>query len=205
MSNAAKLVQQTAQMVEHYYKPGYPILSFMYGLYCDPAWSEEAFTKWEDSGYEYEGYLDPYPNMPHGARQLITVEVPKTRNSDGRAIPTAALAEQMWTYLKPELTFDNPAKPLGRADPAKVPTYFSGRPVLSTLTMIYLAGSMPDEKVLRAALDDPKYFVKGSSVPLFDALSRIYEQRGLPSSNAASLNVIKDALIVDFTVTPFVW
>jgi len=209
MPNAAKkLVQQTEAMVSHYYKPGYPILSFMYGLYCDPDWSKEAFDKWEDSNYEYEGYLDPYPNMPHGARQLITVEVPKTRpagEEGARAIPTVDLAEQMWPYLTGELTFDSPTKVTGRRDEARRPTFSPGRPVLSTLSMIYLIDEMPNQTQLRTALSAPKYSGKYSDTEVFEALSSIYERHARPSTTHVYLEVIKEALVVDFTAQPFVW
>ena len=198
-------VQQLPPPAYSYYTFPYPILSFMYGLYCDSDWSEAEFTKWlnsyvGDGQYEYEAYLDPYPNLPHGARKLISERVPAEgiRQDNGRLMPTPPLAEAMWPYLLQELTFNPAAAVSGPSDPKRrSPVRNADRPVLSGLSLIFLRALEVDEA--REAFAEYPTELKAKLIEV--AATRV--MRGQPLNSA--LSALKSQLVVEFTGEPAVW
>jgi hypothetical protein len=187
-----------------YYVAPYPILSFMYGLYCDVIWSKANFEAWKASQvddtklYEYEAGLDRYPHMPHGARVLISTTVVEEAPQDpeGHPMPTPELAERMWPYLVQELTFDPAQAVSPPSDPQREsPTLDGHRPALSGVALIYLR-NLTREQAEQALKESP----------LKDKLVEVARTRmgpGQPLENA--LLALKDELVRDFTVPPAVW
>lgn len=197
-------VQKLAPPAYSYFKAQFPILSFMYGLYCDEPWSTAEFEKWEWSEvskhlYEYEGYLDPYLRIPHGARQIISVIVPeKAKKVGNRLLPDEKLAELMWPYLVQELTF-NPAQVVApTSDPQRHhPIPDPNRYALSGLSMIYLDDLTPAQ-AQQALANFPS--------PVKEKLIQVAVTRPtLGSPLESALKDLKDDLIKDFTKLPAPW
>jgi hypothetical protein len=188
-----------------YFKAPHPILSFMYGLYCDATWSKDEFDKWVDSRtpediYEYAGYLDPYPGLPWSARKLISVRVPAEGQQvvGGRFLPNESLAELMWPLLLQELTL-NPAEAVSaESDPDRhPPVRDANRPVLSGLALIYLQ-DMSEPQARDAFLE---YLEPLQSQLIAVAASR--SARGGALTDA--LLALKPALISDLVSEPAAW
>jgi hypothetical protein len=187
-----------------YYAAPYPILSFMYGLYCDVEWSQANFAAWKASQvgdtalYEYEAGLDRYPHMPHGARVLISTTVVEESPYDpaGHPLPTPALAEKMWPYLMQELTFDPAAALSPPSDPQRrMPLLDGNRPALSGVAFIYLRNLSLAEA--EQALKESPHKTKLLEV------ARTRVARGQPLLDA--LNALKEDLVRDFTAPPAAW
>ncbi len=68
----------------NYHKPGLPVLSFSYALYCDTEFSLANYRIWAAAraeGRDYRGYLQPYRwdqlrHFPAAAIELIAEGVP---------------------------------------------------------------------------------------------------------------------------------
>ena len=126
----------------HYYRAPYPILSFLYGLYCDLEWSVNEYEKWEDAGkdpatgtFRYLKYLDPYPNIPANAFRVLTLDVanlPKP-DDDPRRKPRLVDCESLWPDLKAEL-----ARPPRAKEDGRPPQFKDIRPILSSVACIFL-------------------------------------------------------------------
>lgn len=198
-------VQQIPAPRFSYYRKPYPILSFMYGLYCDAEWSTTEFQKWAssltgDGQHLYEGYLDPYPNLPHPARQLISVTVPAVAEQDagGRLTPHARLADFMWPYLLQELSFDPALAVSPPDDPNRhVAQLDASRPALSGVALIFLEQlSGAQGPATFAALPDP---LKTKLI----ALANARPGGGDPLEDA--IEALKGELVKDFTSAPPPW
>lgn len=204
-----RLVQDIEEMSKHYYQAPYPLLSFLFGLYCDSDWSTEAFTKWQLSdkdvkdNYQWVGYLDPYPNIPQDARQIISVKVPSLPEPPGgRRTPTVALAQEIWPQLLNELTFPSAdarlyhGRPSGRARARFEPT----RAFVSSLSLIYLENSQPTASDVTSALQAGKYADVGQAETVLADLEVIYTNRVRPgTSSKDALLRLKAGVFVDFT------
>lgn len=187
-----------------YFRAPHPILSFLYGLYCDATWSEDEFLKWKDSKtpediYEYEGYLDPYPGLPWSARKLISVRVPAEAPKIGdRFLPNEALADVIWPLLLQELTL-NPAEAVSaQSDPDRhAPVRDANRPALSGLALIYLQ-DMSEAQARDAFLE---YLEPLQSQLVAVAATRISRDSALTDA----LFALKPALVSDLVSQPAPW
>jgi hypothetical protein len=143
----------------NYHRPGLPVLSFAYALYCDTEFSLANFKVWaaaKAQGRDYRGYLEPYRwdqkrRFPMRAMELIAADVPAARQqeaSTGRYLPTNAQSEEVAAFLLAEITGapEAPMEP-GEVPPSEpttsppplLPASKSGdRPLLSCLAVIFM-------------------------------------------------------------------
>lgn len=166
----------------HYYRAPYPILSFLTGLYCDPAWSLAEFTKWRASArhtkeedhrvYLYDGYLDAYADMPLAAARIIALDVPKSppEAPDWRHRPTADNFDAIWPFVKNELCLKAVGAP--RTFPLN-----ERLPILSSLSLVYLSDQLPP-----------------SSFPHFSLFQQVHKQNGDAASLGPLLQELAPAL-----------
>jgi hypothetical protein len=184
----------------HYFRAPYPILSFLYGLYCDKHWSDAEYEKWEESEdpqthvYSYEKYLDPYPNIPATARRVITTDVasvellpPETRRK-----PRILDCDSIWPDLSEELT--RAVKP--RAD-GRAPEFQDARPVFSALACIYLGDFESVAHILSKQPDAAKLL----PVPL---LEQLFKAKGTIGARPL-LEELKPRLYSEFIAPPPSW
>lgn len=171
----------------HYYRAPYPILSFLYGLYCDESWSHDEYEKWEAGKrdvvtleYRYEKYLDPYPGIPRDARRVITKDVanlPKPVD-DERRKPRILDCDAIWPDLSNELAKASQPRTDGRA-----PVFKETRPVLSSLACIYLGDSKSVAEIVGTQKDGAKLL----PVVLLDQLISIKSSGGSLESFLAEI------------------
>ncbi len=192
----------------HYLTKPYPLLSFLFGLYCNKDWSSTEFYKWKAAGedehgkYFYQRYLEPYPGIPKEATEIISDEVPENENgnAEGRRRPTEEQAKELWPKLVAELSLPAQSNP---ADEKKKRAYFDAeRPVLSALACIYLANADSVDQILGMSASNQD----GSSPVPRELLAQIIQARGSSSSTLPGLlGQLEATLCAEFTQQPECW
>lgn len=189
----------------HFHRPPYPILSFLFGLYCDAPWSRAEFQKWLDShdgrgNYSYDGYLLFYADMPAAAKDIISLDIPKSETVDeeGRRNPSESNSSDLWPHLMKELQ-----KPPGnRPGDARAPYFTVQRPALSALACIYLGDAPTAESVLGMTRDE-----SGRELVSLTTLNALIHLRAKRDAEGTMrfLEELKPALMRDFVSPPFCW
>lgn len=186
----------------HYYHEPYPILSFLYGLYCDEPWSKAEYEKWTDAGaingvYLYEKYLDPYPNIPATARRVITHDVADLAPPPGkiRRKPRILDCDAIWDDFSNELQQQLPSEP--QKSDGKEPQFTDTRPVLSALACVYLGGATSVDAIVAENSDAKKL------LPIA-ALEALIASKGTVDAKTA-LDEIKPRLYAEFIAPPESW
>jgi hypothetical protein len=138
-----------------YLKPGLPVFSFIYALYCDPEYSEAhsaLFFEALRNDRHYLEYLNAYrrdPTRPFPRAILdLSEDVPHHGNKDQvtqRYLPTRAQAWDVMPYLVRELTGTAPPANEVAAEPAPGDAVDpspaqpnADRPLISCLAAIFL-------------------------------------------------------------------
>ena len=188
----------------HYFRPPYPILSFIAGLYLDRYWSRIEFEKWEASEIEreengehveyylYEGFLKPYLTMSKEAQLLISRVVPADErnlpDAKGRRAPNGANSEDIWLELLAELQ----RAPTGA--PARQPQLTLEKPIISALAALYLS-------------DDPYLFLTALELCPQEVLKNFEELKQVKGTPAAAepLRKLKGAIFKDLIDPPACW
>lgn len=128
----------------NYCNDDFPVLSFLYALYCDDIFSKREADRWVVDR-TYRGYLSNYVNRPKRffpgeAMKVISDDVPgNPPEPNGRYKPTEDQSVDMiLKYVMPELVYQASS---GEAEPQPpiTPAFFNAScPVLSCLGRIFI-------------------------------------------------------------------
>jgi hypothetical protein len=199
-----------ASLDRDYCNDDYPVVSFLFALYCDAEFSAIANQRFIESEGKWDRYLDKYRknirrSFPPGAARVIHVEVPSNDQQplgSGRYVPTR---EQCTAFIKDFLVPELALIPVAQANqpPADLPLDpafpNATRPVLSSLALIFLNRSR------QAQLDDVLQ-TRGVSPAARAVLERVqWTAEGRPYMTEKDVNDLEPALTDDMTRLPSMW